>query len=136
MNLEVMRKWPSSKTTIGEMFVDGEWECFTLEDVVRNGTKIQGETAIPAGSYQVIINYSLRFKRDMPLLLNVPGFEGIRIHSGNTDEDTEGCILVGQERGIDRIMKSKAAFNALFAKMVAAQEEGITITISDYVRPI
>jgi len=135
MILELIRKWFSDNSTIGELFVDGEWFCFSLEDVVRDGIKVQGETAIPTGVYSVIINYSLRFKRDMPLLLNVPDFSGIRIHAGNTDEDTEGCILVGQERGVDRIMKSKAAYNALFAKLKAAEEE-ITITISNYVRPI
>jgi len=82
---------------------------FSLEDVVRD-VKIKGETAIPYGTYEVITNYSMRFKKVMPLLLNVPGFDGIRIHSGNTKADTEGCILLGYDKLPDRIGNSRAAF--------------------------
>ena len=77
------------------MYLDGRFGVLHLEDVVRQGEKVPGQTAIPEGIYTVQITFSNRFKRDLPLLLNVPNFEGIRIHPGNTDADTEGCILVG-----------------------------------------
>lgn len=104
--LYLYRDPSTSKSTLGELFMDDEFLCDTLEDPVRTGDdgvmqkeeKIYGETAIPAGTYQVVITLSHRFKRLMPLLLNVPFFEGIRIHNGNTPEHTLGCILVG-ERG-------------------------------------
>lgn len=121
MLIEVQRKWFSPKSTIGEMSVDGVFECFTLEDVIRpGGLKVWGETAIPEGGYDVAINMSSRFKRLMPQLLNVPGFEGIRIHAGNTDVDTHGCILVGDEHGADFIGHSKIAYDRLFKKMQSA----------------
>ncbi|HEY0420513.1 MAG TPA: DUF5675 family protein [Acetobacteraceae bacterium] len=116
--------------TIGRMSVNGAFECFTLEDVVRSdGVKIFGETAIPAGDYSVDISFSPRFKRDLPLLMHVNGFDGVRIHPGNTAEDTLGCILVGRQRGANMILESKLAFDALFAKMQAAQARNETITL-------
>lgn len=132
MKLEVKRLTFSDKSTIGKLFLDGEFFCHTLEDVVRP-EKVYGETAIPEGAYKVKITYSPRFKRDLPLLLNVPGFEGIRIHAGNTHKDTEGCILVGDLAGQDIVWQSRAAFNRLFDKLKAAQNAGeeITIEVSD-----
>jgi hypothetical protein len=97
-----------------------------LEDAERK-VKIKAETAIPKGSYKVIINESNRFKRLLPLLLNVPDFEGVRIHSGNSNHDTEGCILVGQTRNKNYIGQSRKAFDKLFKKMQAAKD--ITLTI-------
>lgn len=117
MILHLVRKWFTEVSTIGELFVDGQWECYTLEDAVREGPKIPGKTAIPEGTYGVIITPSVRFKKDMPLICDVPEFSGVRIHSGNTSEDTEGCILVGQTRGEDCIGRSRMAFDLLFAKM-------------------
>jgi hypothetical protein len=84
MQLELRRKIFSSNSTIGDLFVDGNFECYTLGDIVHDGPKVPGRTAIPEGQYEIIINDSARFKRRMPLLLRVPGFEGVRIHSGNT----------------------------------------------------
>jgi hypothetical protein len=96
--------------------------------------KIQNKTAIPRGSYQVIINYSTRFDKSMPLLLGVRGFSGVRIHSGNTAVNTEGCILVGDKVTENSIVggTSKPAFNKLFAKMQLAQsnKEAIFLTIN------
>ena len=92
MNIIVRRKHHSDTTTIGEMHVDGVFQCYTCEDIERE-IKVPGKTAIPKGTYDVIINMSNRFKRKMPLLLNVPNFAGVRIHPGNTAEDTEGCIF-------------------------------------------
>lgn len=96
LNLHLVRTAALEHATLGQLFIDGVHKWFTLEDRWRTqGIKIKGETCIPAGTYQVVITMSKRFKRMLPLLLNVPGFEGIRIHPGNTDVDTEGCILVG-----------------------------------------
>lgn len=130
MKLKVERTWCGPKCTIGTLSIDGANECFTLEDVVRaDGAKVYGETAIPAGTYKVIISYSNRFKRDLPLVADVPGFVGIRIHPGNTAEDTDGCILVGQAKGPDSVTNSRAAFNILFPKIEAAFDRGDPITL-------
>lgn len=130
MKLKLTRTDFSKTSTIGALYVNGVFECFTLEDVARpDGVKIYGETAIPAGSYSVDITRSPRFKRDLPLLINVKNFVGVRIHPGNTASDTEGCILVGQTKGKDVIGGSVKAFNALFAKMQAAKNKGDAITL-------
>lgn len=128
--LELRRKWLTDKSTIGELYVNGEFECFTLEDVVRP-EKVYGQTAIPAGRYRVIFSKSPRFKRVLPLLMHVPNFEGVRIHAGNTAVDTEGCILVGQERGEDKVLKSRLALEALLAKIT----DPCWITIQDAETP-
>lgn len=135
MILQLIRKWFSEDSTIGELLVDGIHECFTLEDRVRPGPKVPGATAITEGTYRVIITPSARFKRDLPLLQGVPEFSGVRIHSGNTSANTEGCILVGQTRGKDWIGQSRDAFAALFTKMQTALAMGeiITITIASEV---
>lgn len=127
MKLEVKRLHRTKKSTIGELTIDGKFECYTLEDIERD-VKIKGETAIPKGTYKVIINQSNRFKRLLPLLIGVPNFEGVRIHAGNSNHDTEGCILVGMNRSLDYITKSRKAFDSLFKKMQGAKD--ITITIS------
>lgn len=119
MNLRLLRKTFTDTSTIGQLTVDGKRECFTLEDKVR-AVKIRGQTAIPAGIYEVTITFSDKFKKPLPLLLNVPNFAGIRIHSGNTAADTEGCILVGTTKAKDHVGKGKVAFAALFPKLTAA----------------
>jgi hypothetical protein len=126
MQITVKRLHKTDTSTIGELSIDGLFQCYTLEDAER-AVKIKGETAIPKGTYKVIINESNRFKRLLPLLLDVPNFEGVRIHSGNSNHDTEGCILVGQSRNKNYIGQSRKAFDKLFKKMQAA--EYITITI-------
>jgi len=126
MELTLTREPSTAHSTPGSLLVDGVFECYTLEDVVRD-KKIHGETAIPAGTYKVIIDMSNRFKRLLPLVVDVPGFAGIRIHPGNTDKDTEGCILVGTSRSKDFVGNSRVAFDALFKKMQAAKS--ITLTI-------
>ena len=127
MKIEVKRLHRTDNSTIGELTIDGKFECYTLEDTERD-VKIKGETAIPKGTYKVIINQSNRFKKLLPLLINVPNFEGVRIHPGNSNHDTEGCILVGMNRSVDYITKSRKAFDSLFKKMQGAKN--ITITIS------
>jgi hypothetical protein len=119
MLMQITRKWFTDKSTIGELAVEGEFECYTLEDVVRE-EKIKGETAIPAGTYEIAITFSNKFKKYLPLLMNVPNFEGVRIHPGNRPEDTEGCILVGQTKDNDFVGHSVAAFESLFPKIEAA----------------
>ena len=127
MKIKVKRLHRTDKSTIGELYINGKFECYTLEDVERD-VKIDGKTAIPKGTYKVIINQSNRFKRLLPLLLDVPNYAGVRIHSGNTAEDTEGCILVGKTRSLDFVGSSREAFTKLFEKMLLEKKE-ITITI-------
>lgn len=112
--------------TEGKLFLDDQFFCDTLEDEVRP-IKIAGETAIPAGHYKVILNMSNRFKKVMPLILNVPNFEGVRIHSGNTKEDTEGCILVGVKFKDGFVGNSRSTFNALMRRL--EKQDVITIDI-------
>ncbi|PYN93299.1 MAG: hypothetical protein DMD91_30365 [Candidatus Rokuibacteriota bacterium] len=143
MNLRLERKWLTKESTEGELAIDGARECFTLEDVVRPaGVKIPGETAIPPGRYQVILTLSERAKLGtlwspradhmLPLLLNVPGFDGIRIHAGNRASDTEGCIIVGHERAENLVSGSRVALVALMAKLEVGLAEGpVHITVVD-----
>ena len=126
MKLLLKRLHKTQHSTTGELYVDGKFECYTLEDVERE-VKIPGETAIPKGTYIVGITLSNRFKRLLPILIGVKNFEGVRIHSGNNNHQTEGCILVGQTRADDYVGDSRLAFDKLFKKMQLAKE--ITITI-------
>lgn len=121
MELQVKRMEFSEESTIGELWVNGVFECYTLEDKVRP-VKIAGKTAIPPGRYEVIINFSQRFQKQLPLLLNVPNYEGVRIHSGNTAANTEGCILVGETKTENFVGESRWAFNRFFEKLKAASE--------------
>lgn len=133
MLLTLRREHYNATNTQGRLFIDGQFFCYTLEDQVREpGVKVYGKTAIPHGKYRVALTYSNRFKQVMPLLLNVPQFEGIRIHTGNTDTDTHGCILVGFERGDNQILKSRRAYASLFNVLrIAAAKEPIEIAIVD-----
>lgn len=133
MKLRVERGAPGASSTIGKLYVDGVFFAYTLEDVDRQlesgGKKIQGETAIPRGSYKVIIDFSNRFQKQMMHILNVPGFIGIRIHAGNTDKDTEGCILLGKVRSDNAVFNSREAVNALFDKVRAALSAGHEVNL-------
>jgi len=143
MKLELKRKALKPTYTIGDLFVNGVFFCHVLEDVVRDlnkdgdlddtgETKVYGESAIPYGTYTIDLTYSNRFKKILPLLENVKGFEGIRIHPGNIAADTHGCLLVGVNSEIGKITNSKATFDKLMIKLVDAHEmkETILITIS------
>ena len=130
MKLDLIRKEFTTISTIGDLLIDGKFYCYTLEDMYRD-KKIKGVTAIPYGTYEVIINFSNRFKKPMPLLLNVPNFEGIRIHNGNTAEHTEGCILLGFTKSKDFIGNSKSAFNQFMLKLKEGLKTGkVFLTIS------
>lgn len=126
MEIEVKRLYKTKISTIGELRINGIFECYTLEDAERK-VKVPCETAIPIGKYDVEITMSNRMKRLLPLLKDVPGFTGIRIHSGNSNHDTDGCILVGTTKGKNYIGNSRLAFNRLFKKM--QQANNITIKI-------
>lgn len=130
LNLKVNRNVFNNKCTLGEMLINGVFHCYTLEDVVRpDGVKVYGQTAIPKGKYKVIISHSNRFNKDLPLLLNVPQFEGIRIHGGNTDKDTLGCILLGaHSNGIDTISICAGVLQSLIEKIKSSSECWIEIS--------
>jgi hypothetical protein len=111
------------------MYIDGEYLCDTLEDEVRpEGIKIYGKTAIPYGVYQVTMSYSPKFERSMPLILNVPNFEGVRIHSGNSVTDTEGCVLVGRNKVKGGLVESRFFSNALNTLLTECKDD-ITLHI-------
>ena len=103
-------------STIGALYVNGVYFCDTLEDVYRNlyfEQKVAGESAIPFGTYSGIVSMSQRFKRELPLLLNVPFFTGIRIHGGNTHLHTRGCPLVGKRSANNQLVESQKALTKL-----------------------
>ena len=133
MKLRLIRDTFTEKSTIGNLYVNGIYSCATLEDADRKiesgGAKVYGKTCIPRGTYEIIVDFSNRFQVRMPLLLNVPQFTGVRIHPGNTDKDTEGCILVGETRGVDFVGDSRIAYNALFANIEAAILSGEKVEI-------
>lgn len=116
MKLKLQRIFKAETYTIGKLFIDGVYFCDTLEDKVRD-VKIKGITAIPTGKYKVKITMSNRFKKLMPLLIDVPNFEGVRIHSGNTSEDTEGCILVGKNSETGKVTNSRNTFEKLMLEL-------------------
>lgn len=138
MDLLVQREPSTLSSTPGTLSIDGVFECFTLEDVVREIPgqpvamwKIQNQTAIPAGRYQLTIDVSEHFGgRLMPHILAVPGYDGVRIHSGNTAADTDGCILLGQVRGVDDLLQSHDAYNSFFPKLQAAINRGEPVHIT------
>lgn len=113
MNLTVQRQWLSEKSTCGQMSVDGEFECYTLEPPVQ----AMKPYCIPAANYKIALIMSPRFGFVTPHVLNVPGFTEIEIHPGNFPKDTEGCCLVGQTHEIDYVGSSRAAFDALMLKL-------------------
>jgi len=134
LHLKLERFEFTEKSTIGKLFIDGKFECYTLEDTDRHlendGIKIYGETCIPrCSNYKVIIDYSNHFKKRLPHILNVRNFTGIRIHKGNKPENTEGCILVGTSYTNDWISSSKKAFDPLFEKIENALKKGNTIQL-------
>lgn len=131
MNLRLEREPTVDEKTFGSLYIDGQFYCYTIEDAMRP-VKIAGRTAIPLGTYQVIITPSVRFKRKLPLLLNVPNYVGVRIHPGNTIEDTDGCILPGLIKTPSGVGQSRLAFEPLLARLERAPgPHWITICLQD-----
>ena len=125
---------------IGKLYINGKYFCDTLEDVDRGlddsmtesevrELKIKGKTAIPTGIYTVLLTYSPKYKKIMPLINNVKGYSGIRIHSGNSSKDTEGCLLVGKNTVVGRLTDSRNTYNALFKRLLQKGSNKITIEI-------
>lgn len=136
MELTLHRRWKTEKSTIGELSIDGDRFCYTLEDEVRPpGVKIPGETAIPEGRYRVVFDWSPKNKRLMPHILDVPMFTRILIHAGNTDVDTEGCVLVGFRSDTNLIAESKKAFDALYPILYATWQRNEEIWITVFCDP-
>ncbi|HVG41679.1 MAG TPA: DUF5675 family protein [Chitinophagaceae bacterium] len=136
MEIKVVRLVLTGTSTLGKMFINDQFFAYTCEDTVRDlgpncKGKIKNETAIAYGKYEVILSFSNRFQRYLPLLLNVPCFEGIRIHGGNTHENSEGCILVGAEGDMKgRIWNCAGKVASLVALLkVAEKKEKIWINI-------
>lgn len=123
--LELIRKYKKENYTIGKLYINGKYFCDTLEDTDRGldqnmsldkikNLKVKAHTAIPTGVYEIKMTYSPKYKRIMPLINNVPGYEGIRIHAGNTHEHTEGCVLVGFNKAVGKVLNSKETFEQLY----------------------
>lgn len=134
MELTLNRIFLGSSATIGELLINDKHLCDTLEDRVRpEGEKVYGKTAIPEGKYEIELTHSPRFKKILPEILNVPNFSGIRIHTGNSSKDTEGCIIVGTWDGEkeDWVGSSKIAFDKLMTLLEEAtnNKEKVTITV-------
>ena len=141
MEIKLKRIAKKPKYTIGKLYIDGKYVCDTLEDTDRGLTKnmpleeikkkkVYGETAIPTGKYQVVWTYSAKFKRNLPLLLNVPGYEGIHIHNGNTAANTYGCPLLGQNKVVGQVINSIATCNKVLPLIEdACKHEKVYITI-------
>lgn len=139
MELKLIRETFTDNSTIGELFIDGAFFCYTLEDKDRgltsvmdiltlNKKKIFGTTCIPYGEYKVLLTMSNRFKRLLPEILDVKGYKGVRIHRGNTAADSLGCIIVGYKRGIDTVYESTKAENDLISKLKTSKTQ-ITLII-------
>ena len=136
MKMKLVRGKGNAKSVEGKMYIDGVFECYTVEDADRRleagGTKVQNKTAIPRGIYEVKWTHSNRFNKDMPLLMDVPQFTGVRIHAGNSDVDTEGCIIVGavnEVEGDDWVSASRVAVDRLYPKIKTAVLTGKKVTL-------
>lgn len=128
MKIKVDRIYKGESYTIGKMYLNGEYFCDTLEDAIRP-VKIPNETAIPAGTYKVEVTYSPRFKRNLPLLIDVPNYTGIRIHEGSNKDHTSGCILVGFNTSKGILSDSRKISDQLTEKLKSLSEP-IEIEIS------
>lgn len=123
------------KTVLDEYSAGEELEyvCDTLEpqwrDYAKGARKIKGKSAIPEGRYPIVITFSPTFKKWLPLLVNVPMFSGIRIHAGNTVKDTQGCILVGENREVGKVLNSRKNVEIIKSKIVEAKDKGEAVWI-------
>lgn len=141
MKLDLHRKWRKKGYSIGVLCIDGQRICETLEDEDRGlhadmslsdikAHKIKGETAIPTGTYRITCTYSPRFKKNLPLLNSVPGYDGVRIHSGNKAKDTEGCILCGRNTEVATVTNSRYWTDKVISSIDRALKDNEEVTIS------
>lgn len=140
MELNVKRIARKDGYTIGRLFINNEYFCDTLEDTDRGlkdtmqvneilAKKVKGQTAIPTGKYDVILTFSPRFKRVLPLLLNVPGYQYIRVHNGNRPDSTEGCLLVGENKAKGQVLNSRATLEKLMSILLDCEKRKEKVTI-------
>nr|DAU81813.1 MAG TPA: Protein of unknown function (DUF2778) [Caudoviricetes sp.] len=140
MELNVKRIARKDGYTIGRLFINNEYFCDTLEDTDRGlkdtmqvneilAKKVKAQTAIPTGKYDVILTFSPRFKRVLPLLLSVKGYEGVRVHAGNTNKDTEGCLLVGENKVKGQVINSRATLEKLMSILLECEKRKEKVTI-------
>lgn len=141
MEITIKRIAKRNGYTIGHLSVNNQYFCDTLEDRDRGltstmsrldivKTKVKGQTAIPTGRYRIIFTYSPKFRRKMPLLLDVPGFDAIRFHYGNTAADSEGCILVGENKRKGMVLNSRKTFERLNDIMAKADTRGEALWVT------
>lgn len=140
MELNVKRIARKDGYTIGRLFINNEYFCDTLEDTDRGlkdtmqvneilAKKVKAQTAIPTGKYDVILTFSPRFKRVLPLLLSVKGYEGVRVHAGNTNKDTEGCLLIGENKAKGQVLNSRATLEKLMSILLDCEKRKEKVTI-------
>lgn len=141
MVIRIDRQWKKAEYTISRVFINGNYYgCNALEDTDRGllqamqitelqRRKIKGKTAIPRGYYDVRITYSQKYKRMMPLVVDVPAFSGIRLHSGNSAKDTEGCILFGKNDKVGWISDSRYWTNKIYNEIERALNRGEKVTL-------
>jgi hypothetical protein len=136
MKLLVKREPTAFGATLGRLYIDGVMQCDTLEDEIREipgqpvtKWKVYGYTAIPQGLYKLTAENSPRFGPDTLTVNAVPGFEGIRVHAGNSEKDTHGCLLVGTRAGRALVSNSRSALAALKAKLLPVLARGEAVTI-------
>lgn len=143
MNITLKRVAKKSSYTIGKMYINGTYFCDTLEDTDRGiannmsstlikSKKVYSKTAIPTGTYKIVLNVSPKFKRILPRLIDVPGFDGVLIHRGNTAEDTAGCILVGENKVVGKVINSTQYELKIVKLIQQALDRHESITISIY----
>ena len=141
MELRLERKYRNNNYCIDKLYIDGKYFSDALEDPDRGLTdtmsleeikkiKIKGNTCIPYGTYNVTITYSPRFKRNLPLINNVKGFEGIRVHNGNTPQDSSGCVLLGFNKIKGQVIDSKVTVNKFIDIVQEALNKGEKVTIT------
>lgn len=141
MEILIKRIAKKNSYTVGQFYIDNKKICDTIEDKDRGLTndmsveqikksKVYGETAIPTGTYSVTYTYSTRFKKYMPLINNVKGFDGIRIHSGNTAKDTLGCIIVGDNKVVGKVINSRVQCDKVYKLIKNALDKGEKVTLT------
>ena len=137
MHLYLKREATVNQSTPGKLHIDGEFICYTLEDLVRlQDIKIYGQTAIPEGEYLIWLKQSPHFGRVLPTLMNVPMFSDILIHRGNKSSDTNGCILVGFKREGDTIWESEKTETYLMKELTDASKRSVLAITIENAEPI